>query len=119
VTVARALALGERAWPHQKADTRFAQWHVRARTVQAQTLRDLAELSIDIYTAPPGAINLSNTASAFQVALDSLGTWAVTGIPGPAATGLTQAVKYVKNRKTRARITAALQGRTFENEATP
>lgn len=86
---------------------------------QAQTLRDLAELSIDIYTAPPGAINFSNTASALQVALDSLGTWAVTGIPGPAATGLTQAVKYVKNRKTRARITAALQGRKTQGEATP
>jgi hypothetical protein len=86
---------------------------------QAQVLRDLAELSIDIYTAPPGAVNFSNTASALQVALDSLGTWAVTGIPGPAATGLTQAVKYVKNRKTRARIAAALQGRIPENEATP
>jgi hypothetical protein len=85
---------------------------------QAQILRDLAELSIDIYTAPPGAINFSNTASALQVALDSLGTWAVTGVPGPAATGLKEAAKYVKNRKTRARINAALQGRTFENEAT-
>ena len=85
---------------------------------QAQILRDLAELSIDIYTAPPGAVNFSNTASALQVALDSLGTWAVTGVPGPAATGLKEAAKYVKNRKTRARINAALQGRQMQNEAT-
>lgn len=77
---------------------------------QAQVLRDLAELSSDIYTAPPGAINTSNTASALQVALDSFGTWAVTGIPGPAATTLREASKYIKNRKTRARIEAALRG---------
>lgn len=77
---------------------------------QAQVLRDLAELSSDIYTAPPGAVNTSNTASALQVALDSFGTWAVTGIPGPAATTLREASKYVKNRKTRARIEAALRG---------
>lgn len=38
-TVARALALGERAWPQQRTDWRFATWHLRARTVQAQTLR--------------------------------------------------------------------------------
>lgn len=38
-TVARALALGERAWPRQRGDWRFAQWHARTRTVQAQTLR--------------------------------------------------------------------------------
>ncbi len=43
-TVARALALGERAWPTQRADARFAQWQLRARTVQAQTLRDQQRL---------------------------------------------------------------------------
>ena len=77
---------------------------------QAQVLRDLADIATDIYTAPPGAVNFSNTASALQVALDSFGTWAVTGIPGPAATTLREASKYVKNRKTRARIEAALRG---------
>jgi hypothetical protein len=81
---------------------------------QAQVLRDLADLSTDIYTAPPGAVNFSNTASALQVALDSFGTWAVTGIPGPAATSLREASKYVKNRKTRARIQAALRGQITE-----
>jgi hypothetical protein len=38
-TVARALALGERAWPQRLGDWRFAQWQARARTVQAQLLR--------------------------------------------------------------------------------
>lgn len=75
---------------------------------QAQLLRDLADLSTDIYTAPPGAVNFSNTASALQVALDSLGTWFITGVPGPAATVIKESVKYVKNRDTRKRINEAL-----------
>jgi len=76
---------------------------------QAQVLRDLADLSTDIYTAPPGAVNFSNTASALQVALDSLGTWFITGVPGPAATVLKESVKYVKNRDTRKRIKESLE----------
>ncbi len=78
---------------------------------QAQTLRDLADIAGVIYTAPPGAINTSNTASALQVALDSVATFGVTGIPAPAVTALREASKYVKDRKTRARINAALQGK--------
>lgn len=78
---------------------------------QAQTLRDLADISKDIYTAPPGAINFSNTASALQVALDSLLTFGLTGIPAPVATTLKESAKYIKNRETRKRINAALEGR--------
>ena len=81
---------------------------------QAQVLRDLAELSSDIYTAPPGAINTSNTASALQVALDTLVTFGTTSIPVPAVTALREANKYVKNRKTKARIDAALRGQIAE-----
>jgi hypothetical protein len=77
---------------------------------QAQVLRDLADLATDIYTAPPGAINTSNTASALQVAMDSLVTFGATGVPAPALTALREANKYVRNRKTRARIEAALRG---------
>ena len=76
---------------------------------QAQNIRDLGELSIDIYTAPPGAINFSNTASALRVALDSLVTFGVTGVPAPAVTALREASKYVKNRETKARIREALK----------
>lgn len=75
---------------------------------QAQNLRDLADIATDIYTAPPGAVNTSNTASALQVALDSVLTFGLTGIPAPAATALKEASKYVKNRETRARIREAL-----------
>jgi len=43
-TVARALALGERAWAAEKGDWRFASWHVRSAVVQAQLLRGQGEL---------------------------------------------------------------------------
>lgn len=76
---------------------------------QAQQLRDLGELSIDIYTAPPGAVNFSNTSSALQMGLDMIVTGTLTGIPAPAATALREASKYVKNRETKARIRKALE----------
>lgn len=77
---------------------------------QAQSLRDLAELSSVIYTAPPGSVNTSNTASALRVALDSALTFGATGVPAPAATLLKESAKYIKDRKTKARIMDALKG---------
>ena len=77
---------------------------------QAQVLRDLAELSSTMMTAPPGAINTSNTASALRIVIDSMATGVATGIPAPAATALREASRYVRDRKTRARIDAALRG---------
>lgn len=74
----------------------------------AQILRDLGSLANDIYTAPPGAVNFSNTASALQVALDSLAGFAVTGIPAPVATTLTEAAKYVKSSKKKKQIRESL-----------
>lgn len=76
---------------------------------QAQTMRDLADIAKVIYTAPPGAINTSNTASALQVALDSVATFGVSGIPVPAVTALREASKYLKNRKVAQRIAEALK----------
>lgn len=78
---------------------------------QAQTLRDLADIAAGIYTAPPGAINTSGTASAIMMLMDSLVTFGATGIPAPAMTALREAAKYAKDRKVRARINAALQGK--------
>ena len=83
---------------------------------QAQQLRDLADIASVIYTAPPGAINHSNTASALQVALDSVGTFAVTGIPAPAATALKEAAKYIRDKKTKARINESLKGFSMETQ---
>lgn len=75
---------------------------------QAQTLRDLAEMSKVIYTAPPGAINTSGTASAIITALDTFGTFGLTGIPVPAVAVLKQSAKYIKNREVRNRINESL-----------
>lgn len=75
---------------------------------QAQVLRDLSELAQVIYTAPPGAVNISNTASALLVALDSLATFVITGIPAPAASAIKEASRYMKNRKIAQRINDAL-----------
>lgn len=76
---------------------------------QTQFLRDLAELATVIYTAPPGAINTSNSSSAFRVAMDTFFTFSATGVPVPAALALKEAVKFAKNRKLRARINEALK----------
>lgn len=76
---------------------------------QAQVLRDLAELATVIYTAPPGAVNTSNTASALQVALDSVATFSATGLPVPAVTALREVARFSKNRKLKARINEALK----------
>jgi hypothetical protein len=76
---------------------------------QAQTIRDLAELSKVIYTAPPGAINTSGTASALVVAMDSLLTFGATGVPAPVLTMLREANKYVKNREVKKRVAEALK----------
>lgn len=81
---------------------------------QSQTLRDLADIATDIYTAPPGAINTSGTASALMIALDTIGTAAFTGMPAPAVTALRESAKYVRNKKTKARIQAALRGEMTE-----
>lgn len=76
---------------------------------QAQTIRDLGEIASVIYTAPPGAVNQSGTASALRVALDSAATFGLSGLPVPAVTALKEAAKYVRNRETRARIQDALK----------
>lgn len=74
----------------------------------AEQIRDLNDLAKDVYTAPPGSVNSSNTASALKVALDALITGAVTGIPAPAFSALKEALKFMKNRKTAARIRESL-----------
>ena len=71
-------------------------------------IRDLGEISRDVMSAPPGAVNFSNTASALRVALDSVLTFGITGIPAPAATALKEAAKYMRDRQTRNRVREAL-----------
>lgn len=75
---------------------------------QAQIIRDLGEMARLIYTAPPGTVNTSGTASAIITAIDTMATFGVSGIPVPAVKVLQEASKYIKNRELKARINEAL-----------
>jgi len=83
---------------------------------QAQVFRDLADIAQDIYTAPPGAINTSSTASALMTAIDTLATFGISGLPVPAKAAITEAVKYARDRKVKQRIERALQGPRVEQK---
>jgi hypothetical protein len=83
----------------------------------AQTIRDLNAILIDVVTAPPGTlINTSGTAGTLLATMTELGlTGMLTGLPIPVATGLRQIVKLKKERATKARIIDALNA--LPNEA--
>jgi len=75
----------------------------------AEQLRTLNEVAQDVFTAPPGAVNTSNTASALMMSLDTLSTFATTGLPVPALRVLTEARKAMKNREVRKKVDEALK----------
>ena len=74
----------------------------------AEQLRTVNEVSQDLLTSPPGSVNYSNTVSALTNALDTLGTFATTGIPVPAVSVIRHAAKKLKTRKTHKRVKEAL-----------
>ncbi len=73
----------------------------------AEQLRTLNEIALDIYTAPPGAINYSNTASTIASIMDMMAS-ATTGIPMVPAQVLNQLTKGLKNRAVKKRVQRAL-----------
>jgi hypothetical protein len=75
----------------------------------AEQLRTLNEVAQDVFTAPPGAVNSSNTASALMMSLDTLATFGTTGLPVPALKVLTEARKAMKNREVRIKVNEALK----------
>jgi len=70
----------------------------------AEKIRQLSDVANTIFTAPPGSVNTSNTASALRVALDSAVTGFTTGVPLPVATAMKELFKLAKNRKTYGQI---------------
>lgn len=76
----------------------------------AQQLRDVNDLAKDIYTAPPGAVNTSGTASVLLGALDTLVTYMASGgtVPLPAFTILKKGLQNLKERKLKAKVRYAL-----------
>ncbi len=75
----------------------------------AEQLRTLNEVAQDVFTAPPGSVNTSNTASALMMSLDTLATFGTTGLPVPALKVLTEARKAMKSREIRKKVDEALQ----------
>jgi hypothetical protein len=78
---------------------------------QAQVIRDLGELATQIYTAPPGMVNHSNTSSAIYAVLSDVAAISMTGVPLPAITVIQQSLKYVKDKELKARINEALRNK--------
>lgn len=75
----------------------------------AQQVRDMNELVKVIYTAPPGAVNTSNTASVILAAIAEAGaTGAISGLPVPVISSVRMLARYVKDRQARQRILQAL-----------
>ncbi|HEY8878272.1 MAG TPA: hypothetical protein VIN03_11950 [Roseateles sp.] len=75
----------------------------------AQLVRDLNEVAKVVLTAPPGAVNTSNTASVVLAAIAEAGaTGALTGLPLPVLSTLRAGTQFVKDVKVRRRVEAAL-----------
>lgn len=73
----------------------------------AQQIRDVNEIAKDVMTAPPGAVNTSNTASALVNALDAIAS-RTTGVPFVGSvTGYVS--NELHNAKMRARVRDALK----------
>ncbi len=86
----------------------------------AQHMRDLVDLSKVIYTAPPGVINHSNTASVLLAALTEAGAvGTMTGLPVPVLSALRALSVHAKNRAIQKRIDAALAGRDYKAPKNP
>lgn len=74
----------------------------------AETLRDLNDLAKDVYTAPPGSVNFSNTASALRNFVDQLTTYGVSGLPVQAGAVLGSIRKAWQSRAVRKKVAEAL-----------
>jgi len=73
----------------------------------AEQLRALNEIAKDVYTAPPGAVNTSNTASVLLAALD-MAISGAGGLPLPVMSGLRLAAKNIKDRRVQKQVNEAL-----------
>lgn len=73
----------------------------------AEKLRTLNDLAKDIYTAPPGSVNTSNTASVLLAAMD-MAMSAGVGMPFPVTSAIRMLAERSKNSKLRARVNDAL-----------
>jgi hypothetical protein len=75
---------------------------------RAAQLRDLSEVVQDIYTAPPGAINTSNTASILRMLMESGVMGATIGAPVPLVSGAKYIRDTIADRKLARRVEQAI-----------
>jgi hypothetical protein len=73
----------------------------------AEQVRAINDLAKYVYTAPPGAVNTSNTASVILAALD-MATSGVAGMPLPVMSGIRILTTHVRDRQIQKRIREAL-----------
>ncbi|MES3022736.1 MAG: hypothetical protein V4857_14245 [Pseudomonadota bacterium] len=76
----------------------------------AQQMRDVNDLAKVLFTAPPGVVNHSNTASVLGALIESGATGAATGLPLPIASATRFLMQHVKDKKLKARIEQSLNG---------
>lgn len=76
---------------------------------QAQMIRDLAEVMLDVSTAPAGAINNSNTSSALQNAMQMIAENRLSAVAPVTRMAIQQALTVVKDQKLKARVRDALK----------
>lgn len=70
----------------------------------AEMLRTMAEVSKDLFTAPPGSVNSSNTASGITNAIDTLVTFSLAGAPIPAGKVSAEFFKAMRTRGLRKEV---------------
>lgn len=73
----------------------------------AAKLRDINDIAKDIYTAPPGSVNPSNTATILLGLLDTTASM-MTGLPLPIASAAGYGVKKLKSRNLSKQVQSAL-----------
>ena len=70
----------------------------------ADMLRTINDVAKDVVTAPPGSINTSGTSSAVLNALDTLGTFGISGLPIPGGKLMAGLKSALQNRELRKEV---------------
>ena len=78
-------------------------------TKTAELLRTMGEVSKDLFTAPPGSVNSSNTGSAITNALDTLVTFSLAGAPVPAGKVANEFFKSLRTRGLRQEVNRLIE----------
>ncbi len=81
-----------------------------------QQIRDVNDLAKDVFTAPPGSVNTSNTASILIGLLDTAVS-GVSGVPLPIGSAINYGVRKVKSKALEKRVGQALNYQDSANRA--